>query len=137
MVKLRLTRTGKKHSPHYRIIAIQNRTKRDGKALAYLGYYNPRSNPSTVNVKKEEIEKWLANGAQPTDTVRRILIKEGIIEAPKDKIKFTKNPGRKNKERAELAASEAAEKVEAKAAEAAEAKEKAETKAEKKKEESK
>jgi small subunit ribosomal protein S16 len=84
MVKIRLTRTGKKHEAHYRIIASDSRSPRDGKFIEILGYYNPRTKPSTVQVKTELIEKWLKNGAQMSETVRGILTREGII---KDKVK--------------------------------------------------
>lgn len=116
MVKLRLTRIGKRHQPHYRIIAIQARTKRDGKALEYLGYYNPRTNPTTTKVKKERIEYWLDNGAQPTRTVQNILVKEGILEGSKEKKVYTKAPGRKKQEREAAKAEKAAAAEEAKKA---------------------
>lgn len=104
MVKIRLTRTGKKHAPQYRIIAISARTKRDGKALEILGHYNPQTNPSTISIKKERVQYWLDNGAQPTNTVSNMLVKEGILEKPKDKKEFKKKPGRKKAERAEAKA---------------------------------
>lgn len=112
MVKLRLTRTGKTHQPTYRLIATQNRTKRDGEALEYLGFYNPRTNPSTFTFDKERVEYWLGVGAQPTETVAYLLGKEGVIKVVKKK--YTKQPGRKATERAAKAAAE----KEAKAAEA-------------------
>jgi len=99
MVKIRLTRTGKKHAPHYRIIAIQARTKRDGEALEYLGYYNPRTNPSTVELKKDRIEYWISNGAQPTDTVKRLLVNADILKKDKSTRKFNTKPGEQNLER--------------------------------------
>ncbi|MFW5702656.1 MAG: 30S ribosomal protein S16 [Candidatus Dojkabacteria bacterium] len=83
MVKLRLTRTGKKHEPHYRLIAISARTKRDGEAIEYLGYYNPRSNPSTVDFNIERVKYWLSVGAQPTETVKGLLVKEKVLKADK------------------------------------------------------
>lgn len=99
MVKIRLTRTGKKHAPHYRIIAIQARTKRDGEALEYLGYYNPRTTPSTIEIKKDRVQHWLDNGAQPTDTVKRILEKEGVLKKDKKQKKYAGKPGEKSIER--------------------------------------
>jgi len=99
MVKIRLTRTGKKHAPHYRLIAIQARTKRDGEALEYLGYYNPRTTPSTVKLKQDRIKYWINNGAQPTDTVKRLLVNAGIIEKDKTTRKFNAKPGKQNLER--------------------------------------
>jgi small subunit ribosomal protein S16 len=83
MVKLRLTRTGKSHAPHYRIVATDSRSPRDGKFIEILGYYNPRTNPSTVTLEKEAIEKWLKDGAQPTPTVKALLVKQGVIKMEK------------------------------------------------------
>ena len=81
MLKLRLTRLGRKKVPFYRIAAMENLSKRDGKAVAYLGTYNPLAeDDKQVVLKEEEILKYLTNGAQPTDTVRRILTKAGVWE---------------------------------------------------------
>ena len=77
-VKLRLKRMGAKKSPFYRIVAADSRMPRDGRFLEQLGTYDPRQNPAKVSLKKEEILKWLGNGAQPSDTVKNILSKEGI-----------------------------------------------------------
>ena len=80
MVKLRLTRMGSKKAPFYRIVAIDERKARDAQYLDNIGYYNPCANPVEVRVDAEKATKWLANGAQPTETVRSILKKEGIIK---------------------------------------------------------
>ena len=81
MLKLRLTRLGRKKVPFYRIAAMENLSKRDGKAVAYLGTYNPLAeDDKQVILKEEEILKYLTNGAQPTDTVRSILTKAGVWE---------------------------------------------------------
>lgn len=80
MVKLRLTRMGSKKAPFYRIVAIDERKARDAQYLDNIGYYNPCANPAEVRVDAEKATKWLANGAQPTETVRSILKKEGIIK---------------------------------------------------------
>ena len=81
MLKLRLTRLGRKKVPFYRIAAMENLSKRDGKAVAYLGTYNPfAEDDKQVVLKEEEILKYLTNGAQPTDTVRSILTKAGVWE---------------------------------------------------------
>ena len=80
MVKLRLTRMGSKKAPFYRIVAIDERKARDAQYLDNIGYYNPCANPAEVRVDSEKATKWLANGAQPTETVRSILKKEGIIK---------------------------------------------------------
>jgi small subunit ribosomal protein S16 len=83
MVKIRLTRTGRKHQPHYRIVAIDSRKKRDGDYLEKIGYYNPRTNPPTFDLDKAILKKWLDRGAQPTDTVFDLLVREGILKESK------------------------------------------------------
>ncbi len=77
MVKLRLTRLGRKQAPVYRIVAMEALSRRDGKAIAYLGNYYPLEN-SKVELKEEEILTLLGNGAQPTRTVKSILEKAGV-----------------------------------------------------------
>lgn len=72
-VKLRLTRSGSKKRPFYRVVAINSGTRRDGRPLEFLGYYNPMSNPVEVKIDTEKVEKWLALGAEPSDTVRSLL----------------------------------------------------------------
>ena len=78
MVKIRLKRLGAKKSPFYRIVVSDARTPRDGKTIAELGIYDPTKNPSVLNVNIEDARKWIANGAQPTDTVKALLKKAGI-----------------------------------------------------------
>lgn len=80
MVKIRLTRMGAHKKPFYRIIVADARTTRDGKAIAEIGYYNPMTEPVTLKVDAEAAKKWIADGAQPTDTVRALLKKAGAIE---------------------------------------------------------
>ena len=80
MVKLRLKRMGAKKQPSYRIVAADSRAPRDGRFIEIIGFYNPRSNPAEIKLDEENILKWLNNGAQPTDTVRSILSKEGIMK---------------------------------------------------------
>jgi len=80
MVKIRLTRLGAHKKPFYRIIVSDARKTRDGEAIQELGYYNPLTNPVTIKVDAEAAKKWIANGAQPTDTVRALLKKAGVIE---------------------------------------------------------
>ena len=80
MVKLRLKRMGAKKQPSYRIVAADSRAPRYGRFIEILGFYNPRSNPAEIKLDEENILKWLNNGAQPTDTVRSILSKEGIMK---------------------------------------------------------
>ena len=79
-VKLRLLRMGAKKAPFYRIVAADSRAPRDGRFIELLGTYDPRTNPAKVTIKEEEVLKWLNNGAQPSDTVKNLLSKEGIIK---------------------------------------------------------
>ncbi len=79
-VKLRLKRMGAKKAPFYRIVAADSRSPRDGRDIETIGTYNPTTNPAEVRVDAELAMKWLNNGAQPSDTVRNILSKEGIMK---------------------------------------------------------
>ena len=79
-VKLRLKRMGKKGKPFYRIVAADSRYPRDGRIIESIGTYNPTTNPAQVTLDSEAAEKWLKNGAQPSDTVRNILSKNGIMK---------------------------------------------------------
>lgn len=79
-VKMRLTRMGDKKSPFYRVVVADSHVARDGKYIDLIGTYNPLTNPAEIKIDAEKAKKWLANGAQPTDTVRAILANEGIIE---------------------------------------------------------
>ncbi len=78
-VKIRLQRHGKKGKPFYWIVAANSRSKRDGKFLEKLGTYNPISNPAQIELNVDAAVKWLKNGAQPTDTARRILSYKGVL----------------------------------------------------------
>ncbi|MCL2035632.1 MAG: 30S ribosomal protein S16 [Oscillospiraceae bacterium] len=78
-VKIRLRRMGAKKAPFYRIVVADSRYPRDGRFIEEVGYYDPTKEPSVVKVDGEKVKKWLANGAQPTDTVRAILKKNEII----------------------------------------------------------
>ena len=79
-VKLRLIRMGAKKAPFYRIVAADSRATRDGRFIEMLGTYNPCTNPAQVTIKEEEVLKWLNNGAQPSDTVKNLLSKQGIMK---------------------------------------------------------
>ena len=79
-VKMRLKRMGAKKRPFYRIVVADSRSPRDGRFIEEVGYYNPIENPAIVKVDKVVALKWLENGAEPTDTVRDILSKEGIMK---------------------------------------------------------
>ena len=79
-VKIRLRRMGAKKQPFYRIVVADSRYPRDGRFIEEIGYYNPLTDPSDVKVDAEKVEKWLRNGAQPTDTVKKLLKDNGIIK---------------------------------------------------------
>ena len=79
-VKLRLKRMGAKKRPFYRIVAADSRSPRDGRFIETVGTYNPVANPAEIKIDKEIAIKWLNNGAQPTDTVKALLKKEGILK---------------------------------------------------------
>ena len=78
-VKIRLRRMGAKKAPFYRVVVADSRYPRDGRFIEEVGYYDPTKEPSLVNIDGEKVKKWLANGAQPTDTVRNLLKKQNII----------------------------------------------------------
>jgi len=80
MVKLRLHRMGSKKAPTYRLVAADSRTPRDGRFIEIVGFYNPLTNPVEVKLDEERVMYWLNNGAQPSDTVRSILSKHGIMK---------------------------------------------------------
>ena len=77
-MKLRLTRVGSKKNPIYRIVAADSRSPRDGKFIEIIGRYNPQHEPSLIEVDEEKAKKWLSNGAQPSDTVAKLLKIKGI-----------------------------------------------------------
>ncbi len=79
-VKLRLTRVGKTKQPQYRIVAADSRSPRDGRFIEILGQYNPREDPSLINVDNDRVVEWLGNGAQPTERVRKLLVISGAME---------------------------------------------------------
>ena len=80
-VKLKLTRLGSKKHPFYRVVAANDETRRDGRPLEFLGYYNPMTDPAEVKLDAEKVKAWLDRGAEPTDTVRALLKKmaEGYL----------------------------------------------------------
>ena len=78
-VKIRLRRMGAKKNPFYRIVVADSRYPRDGRFIEEIGTYNPLASPSEVKVDAEKAKQWLTNGAQPTDTVKALLKKEGIL----------------------------------------------------------
>ena len=80
MVKIRLKRLGANKAPFYRIVVADSRVQRDGKAIKEIGYYDPTKEPSVLKVDVEEAKKWIATGAQPTETVKALLKKAGVYE---------------------------------------------------------
>ncbi len=80
MVKIRLKRTGAKKAPCYRVVVADERSPRDGRFIEEIGFYNPLSNPAEIKIDAESAKKWLANGAQPTETVKTLLKKSGILD---------------------------------------------------------
>ena len=75
MVKIRLQRQGKKKAPFYHIVVADSRASRDGKIIEQIGTYDPMTDPSTIVLDKEKVEKWIKNGAKPTDTVKALIEK--------------------------------------------------------------
>lgn len=107
MVRIRLSRTGRRGYATYRVVVTPRREKRESRAIEQLGHYNPHTKEIVINADRAKY--WLSVGAQPSETVNRLLIKEKIVEAPKkaDKKVFNKEAGRKSKERAEAKAAKA------------------------------
>lgn len=79
-VKMRLRRMGAKRAPFYRVVVADSRYPRDGRFIEEVGTYNPMREPAEIKIDVEKAEKWLKNGAQPTDTVKVILKKSGVIK---------------------------------------------------------
>ena len=79
-VKIRLKRMGSKKRPFYRIVVADSRSPRDGRFIETVGTYNPLTDPETVTLKEEKFMNWLNNGAQPSDTVRNILSRNGVMK---------------------------------------------------------
>ena len=77
-VRLRLTRVGAKKDPIWRVVVADQRSPRDGRVIETIGHYNPQTNPSTITIDEERARSWLARGAQPSDTVRKLLHTQGI-----------------------------------------------------------
>lgn len=80
VVKLRLKRMGAKKRPSYRIIATESRSPRDGRFIESIGFYDPLTDPATVTLKEDRVKHWLSVGAQPSDTVRSLFVRQGLIE---------------------------------------------------------
>lgn len=86
MLAIRFKRVGRRHQPAFRIVVAEKRSKRDGRSVEDIGFYNPIS--KEFGIKKERVEYWLKVGAKPTPTVHNLLVKHKIINAPKIKIKI-------------------------------------------------
>lgn len=80
MVKIRLRRMGAKKAPFYRVVVADSRYPRDGRFIEEIGYYNPMEEPAVVKIDAEKAQKWIENGAQPTETVKDLFKKNGIIQ---------------------------------------------------------
>ena len=80
MVKIRLKRMGMKKKPFYRVVVADERSPRDGRFIAEIGYYDPMKKPSDIKINKEKALDWMKKGAQPTDSVRILLKRSGVIE---------------------------------------------------------
>ena len=79
MVKIRLRRMGAKKAPYYRIVVADSHSPRDGRCIEEIGTYNPMTEPAVITVDAEKAQTWIKNGAQPTDTVRGLLKKAGVL----------------------------------------------------------
>ena len=79
-VKIRLKRMGAKKNPFYRVVVADSRSPRDGRFIEEIGYYNPMTNPAEVKIDAEKATKWIADGAQPTETVKSLLKKADVIK---------------------------------------------------------
>jgi small subunit ribosomal protein S16 len=122
MLTIRLSRTGKKHAPQYRIVVQEKHTDPWSPAKDVVGIYNPHTSPSTIELKEDKIKDWLAKGAQPSASVQNMLINAGIIKADKAKSVAISNKraAKMNEKKAEEVEAKAAKDAEAKAAKEAE-----------------
>ena len=121
MLRIRLRRTGKTKQPHYRVVVADANAKRDGDFVEVIGHYNPRSRPKEIFFKEDRVRHWLDNGAQPSETVHRLLFAQGLttVEPPKRVTVPSKAEVEAGRAAAEAEAARAAE-VEAAARAAAE-----------------
>ena len=79
--RIRLKRTGSRHQPHFRVVVVDQRKSRDGRSIEEIGYYNPRTDPATININEDRALHWLGVGAQPSETVRSLLEKTGVMKS--------------------------------------------------------
>ncbi len=106
-VRIRLRRTGAKGLASYRIVVADSHSPRDGRFLENIGHYNPRTDPPTMEINEERARHWLAQGAQPSDAVARVLEKKGVIAARK--LRYNTPKGAAKTEKAEKTEKPAAE----------------------------
>lgn len=120
MLRIRLRRTGKAKQPSYRVVVADQRAPRDGAFVETLGHYNPRTDPTTFEVNEERVKHWLAQGAQPSETLHRLFYERGLIdrEPPKHATHPSKAEARAEAEAAAKAEADAKVKAEAEAAKA-------------------
>lgn len=118
-VKIRLKRLGKIRSPHYRIVVMDSRNKRDGRAIEEIGLYHPKNDPSVIRVNSERAQYWLGVGAQPTDRVARLLDAAGLMKRTASNNPEKSKPKKKRLEREAAQADKAKKAAEAAAAAAA------------------
>ncbi len=104
VLRIRLRRTGRSKAPHYRVVVADQRAPRDGDFVEIVGHYNPRSEPKELVFKEDRVRHWLSKGAQPSETVHRLLHREGLIDEPPPQ-RLTK-PSRAEREAAAAAAAE-------------------------------
>lgn len=104
MLRIRLRRTGRSKAPHYRVVVADQRAPRDGDFVEIIGHYNPRSTEKELVLKEERVRHWLEQGARPSETVHRLLHKQGLIEEGPPQ-RFT-HPSRAEREAAAAAAAE-------------------------------
>ena len=96
MVKMRLFRMGDKKNPIYRVVVVDSRKAATGEYIECVGHYNPGSNPVELTIDNEKAQAWLAKGVQPTETVKNLLVKAGVIEKS-EKLSPSKTKGKKSK----------------------------------------
>ncbi len=100
MLKIRLRRTGARKRPSYRVVVAESAAPRDGHYIEIIGFYDPLTDPSTVRLDGEKVKLWLGRGAQPTERVTKLLVREGIIQpapvaAPEPEPEPTRKPSRR------------------------------------------
>jgi small subunit ribosomal protein S16 len=86
-VKIRLRRVGAKKQPSYRVVVADSRSPRDGRFIEIIGFYNPRTEPTTIRFDEDKVRKWLGHGAQPTDTVASLLYRAGIADLRRERFR--------------------------------------------------